>query len=84
MALPIQSLQWTSDGYALAVQSPGKWALYSPFGDLIFCDRKTPTETQRGNSEAEKSAVGLSPKISGLVRSVVRLDSKSLTHLLFV
>ncbi|KAJ9099749.1 hypothetical protein QFC21_003747 [Naganishia friedmannii] len=68
MDLPIRSLQWTSDGYALAVQSPGKWALYSPFGDLISCDRKSPTEMQNGERQPEESTVDLLPKVSGLVR----------------
>lgn len=48
--LPILSLAWTTDGYALAVQVEDGWGLFSPFGDMTFWDRKAH-QGERGEEE---------------------------------
>lgn len=79
--LPIQSVQWTSDGYALAVQSPGKWALYSPFGDLMFCDCSDRTKLSNDGSQVEESRTELPPNVSGLVRFRAPSWLRSVAHI---
>lgn len=45
----VRNLSWTTDGYALAVQMDRRWALYSPFGDLVHCDREVGTDAPDGD-----------------------------------
>lgn len=52
----IRSLSWTSDGYALAVQLDSKWALYSPFGDLVFCHRVSQPPKSDGDTSSRRQS----------------------------
>lgn len=54
----VQGLSWTTDGYALAVQLDHQWALYSPFGDLVFRKRDHEPPIPNGKEKAHPSALG--------------------------